>query len=224
MMEKDRKNNRLDAAIKNVLSAAAASEPEIDEIATKPFTYAAIRSRIDSADLAPARPERRRLVPVMAFGSVVLAAFIAGGAYLLNGDGAVAHQVAVAPVDQPAEPKGASVQTPDVFRPQVIAADFKTPKVKTVFRKRATRKTTRPAKKETRRTLSPDLADTFYALDYRGVSGEAVDGGRVVRLKVPRASLFAMGMNVPLENEAASVEADVMVGPDGVPHAIRLVD
>jgi len=222
MKEKDQKNNRLDAAIKNVILAAAATDSEIDQIASKPFTYAAIRSRIDSADLAPAAPERRRLIPVMAFGTVVLAAFIAGGAYLFNGDNAVSPQVAVAPVEQPAV--RVSVQPPDVFRPEVIAADFKTPRVKTVFRKRAPRKTSKPAKKETRRTLSPDLADTFYALDYRGVSDEAVDGGRVVRLKVPRASLFAMGMNVPLENEAASVEADVVVGPDGVPHAIRLVD
>jgi hypothetical protein len=33
-----------------------------------------------------------------------------------------------------------------------------------------------------------------------------------------------MGVNVPLENESASVQADVVVGSDGTARAIRLVD
>ena len=139
MTEKDQKNNGLDAAIKNVLLAAAASEAEIDEIAAKPFTYAAIRSRIDSADPVPAALAKRRLIPVTAFGAAALAAFIAGGAYMFNGANDVSPLAAVPPVEQPTVPRRSSVQPQDVFRPEVIAADFKTPRVKTVFRKRATR-------------------------------------------------------------------------------------
>jgi hypothetical protein len=33
-----------------------------------------------------------------------------------------------------------------------------------------------------------------------------------------------MGMNVPLENESPTVKADILVGPDGVTRAIRLVE
>jgi len=37
-----------------------------------------------------------------------------------------------------------------------------------------------------------------------------------------RASLFAMGINIPLENGAEVVKADLLVGPDGVTRAVRL--
>ena len=32
-----------------------------------------------------------------------------------------------------------------------------------------------------------------------------------------------MGIRVPLENDSDTVKADVIVGPDGVPRAVRLV-
>ena len=59
---------------------------------------------------------------------------------------------------------------------------------------------------------------------YTGDNGESARGGRVIRVEVSRATLFAMGINVPLENESPTVKADLLVGPDGVTRAIRLVE
>jgi hypothetical protein len=225
MNAKDQKNKGLDAAIKNVLLAASVSDAEIDEAVAKPFTYAAIRSRIDAAALEGSKPAKRRIVPVLSFATVLLASFVAGSSYIYESGSEPAPQFVAVPVIEPQSASKSLTDTPQAdFRPEMVAAAFKPAKVKTSLRNRSTRKFARPSKKESKRTLSPDLTDTFYALDYHGVADEAVDGGHVVRVKMPRASLFAIGMNVPLENEAASVEADVMVGPDGVPHAIRLVD
>ena len=75
-------------------------------------------------------------------------------------------------------------------------------------------------------SLEPDAETVkeFYPVTYTGDTGETVRGGRVIRVDVPRSTLFAMGLNVPLENESPTVKADLLVGPDGVTRAIRLVD
>jgi hypothetical protein len=62
----------------------------------------------------------------------------------------------------------------------------------------------------------------FYAIDGVGNIDRAA-GGRIIRVDVARSSLFAMGMNVPLENESPVVKADLLVGPDGITRGIRVV-
>jgi hypothetical protein len=64
----------------------------------------------------------------------------------------------------------------------------------------------------------------FMPVTYTGDNGESARGGRVIRVDISRATLFAMGINVPLENESPTVKADLLVGPDGVTRAIRLVE
>jgi hypothetical protein len=63
----------------------------------------------------------------------------------------------------------------------------------------------------------------FYALADMN-SAEPVTGGRVVRVDLPRASLVSLGVNVPLGSDKQLIKADLLVGPDGVPRAIRLVE
>jgi 2-polyprenyl-6-methoxyphenol hydroxylase-like FAD-dependent oxidoreductase len=41
---------------------------------------------------------------------------------------------------------------------------------------------------------------------------------------LPRASLVALGANISLEGDSQNVTADLLVGADGVPRAIRVVD
>jgi hypothetical protein len=61
----------------------------------------------------------------------------------------------------------------------------------------------------------------FYPISYAG--NETLAGGRIVRVDLPREQAFAMGIRVPLENDSDTVRADIIVGPDGVPRAVRLV-
>lgn len=63
----------------------------------------------------------------------------------------------------------------------------------------------------------------FYALSYAGDPNETERGGRIIRVDIPRSTLFAMGVDIPLENEAETVKADLLVGNDGVTRAIRVV-
>jgi hypothetical protein len=50
-----------------------------------------------------------------------------------------------------------------------------------------------------------------------------LESGRIVRLELPMAFLPAYGIDVPPEDASRVVEADVLVGQDGQPRAIRFV-
>ena len=87
-------------------------------------------------------------------------------------------------------------------------------------------RSSRPAKPSTERASFKPVqpANQFLPVTYTGDGGESAKGGRVVRIDVPRSTLFAMGFNVSLENESPTVKADLLIGPDGVTRAVRLVE
>ena len=65
----------------------------------------------------------------------------------------------------------------------------------------------------------------FYALSNTGnIEEELRRGGRVVRVDMPRSSLFAMGVDLPLENDSKYIKTDLSLAADGVPRAIRFLD
>jgi hypothetical protein len=79
----------------------------------------------------------------------------------------------------------------------------------------------RPPQRPIQAPVNDDNNGDFYPISYAG--NEALAGGRIIRVDLPRAQAFAMGIRVPLENDSDTVKADVIVGPDGVPRAVRLV-
>ncbi len=64
----------------------------------------------------------------------------------------------------------------------------------------------------------------FYALAFAGNPGETGEELRIVRAELSRSSLFALGVNLPIENESEKIKTDLLVGADGVARAIRFVD
>ena len=67
-----------------------------------------------------------------------------------------------------------------------------------------------------------EITSEFIALTYTNETS-AIDSGMVVRVKVPRATLIAMGLPMNAANKDGYVKADLVVGDDGVARAIRLV-
>jgi hypothetical protein len=75
-----------------------------------------------------------------------------------------------------------------------------------------------------KRSAEPrDGRPQFYPLNYSGDTSELSAGSHIVRVDIPRSSLFAMGVDVPLENDSETVKADLLVGADGVTRAIRVL-
>ena len=51
-----------------------------------------------------------------------------------------------------------------------------------------------------------------------------MESGSLVRMDVPVAELPALGLAPPPSNRTASVRADLIIGQDGLPRAVRLVN
>ena len=49
------------------------------------------------------------------------------------------------------------------------------------------------------------------------------EGGQIVRVEVPRSTLASFGVPVNMDRYNERVKADIVVGVDGMAHAIRFV-
>jgi hypothetical protein len=63
----------------------------------------------------------------------------------------------------------------------------------------------------------------FYALTYTGKPVEPGEHLKIIRAELSRSSLFALGVNLPIENDSEKIKTDLLVGADGIAKAIRFV-
>jgi hypothetical protein len=107
-----------------------------------------------------------------------------------------------APVDSPPAPGAVDA----IRKPRLVAPQ-------------TDRKKTSPATAE---TLAHSTAGEFMPLTYLA-DATAMDTGTVIRVQLSRSALVSLGLPTNIENSRDSVEAEVVVGDDGVARAIRLV-
>ena len=219
-----------------ILAAGALREAEIDKIAAREDLFAGVLAKMNSAP-APAPKEvfsfarfvRRHELGIGGAFAVVLCIGVFG-LYLRQ----PSVEVSVRNIELPAvQPEAARSE----ITPQVIvngsAADRTQDRVmdappaapeptveRAVYRQARPSAPPRPQRASVNEAAEPE----FLPVTYTGDNGESARGGRVIRVDVLRSTLFAMGINVPLENESPTVKADLLVGPDGVTRAIRLVE
>lgn len=79
-----------------------------------------------------------------------------------------------------------------------------------------------PAAREAYDAAPAELATEFLPLLEPG-SLAAIESGHVVRVRLPRSSLTALGLPMNQDRAGESVTADVLLGEDGVARAIRFV-
>jgi hypothetical protein len=96
---------------------------------------------------------------------------------------------------------------------------------KTEVRRR--RPTTRPkdpgaAKPQPDNAANTEIATDFLPMSY-GSTVNLQDGGQMVRVELPRSAMASFGLPVNMDRANEKVKADVLLGLDGVAHAIRFV-
>ena len=116
-------------------------------------------------------------------------------------------------------PETEQTENPEI-KPQLIAKK-KTFKNETLRKQKIERKkplVKRPAQSDT------ELLRDFYALNYVGNPNETEEALRIVRAELSPSALFALGVNVPIENAREKIKTDLLIGSDGVARAIRFVE
>ena len=218
-------NKKIDEIGKMLVKAGAMQSREIEEIVANPNLFEGVRQRISLGETEQPTPRRWILRPVTAgFAAVAIVAIAAFG-YVTFKSGPAMDVVIAPPVPVPAK----TVSVPKSSTPDQIVDAIAPPTVEPMpkHERIASRQTPSVRESRPRRSAEPQQArfvDDFYAVSYAGDPHETERGGRIVRVDIPRSTLFAMGINVPLENESATVKADLLIGSDGVTRAIRVVE
>ena len=217
-------NKKADEIGKMLVKAGTMSSREIDRIVADPRSFEAVRLRIALGEIERPASDRWIFRPaiVASLSVAVIAVAVVAFGSLKSGN---SKQIAVAPA-QPANTQSdlpkRSIEPDRIVSPKIPAEDGIRPE-------RAVSKTPisnlRVSRQQKRPSVRVDrFTDNFYAVSYAGDPHETERGGRIVRVDIPRSTLFAMGINVPLENESATVKADLLIGNDGVTRAIRVVE
>ena len=80
----------------------------------------------------------------------------------------------------------------------------------------------RPASVPVANVANSEIATDFIPLRYTSAAS-LQDGGQIVRVELPRSALANFGLPVNMDRYNERVKADVLVGVDGLAHAIRFV-
>lgn len=216
-------NTKLDNIGKQLIRQGLVSADDVDQVTNKATLFDGVLKQI--AEASPAVTNRSssrwRYAPALA-GLAVVVTVVTFGIIQKNSEQPTTNVgTKLAPADVPVEarpvnlpplragsnPTSDRASIPNVSRPrfETMSAGLKT----------AAQRSKRPEYRES--------DGDFYAVSYEGDVADAARGGRIVRVDMPRSSLFAMGVNVPLENDSETVKADLLVGPDGMTRAVRLV-
>jgi len=67
-----------------------------------------------------------------------------------------------------------------------------------------------------------EIATDFLPVTFGGAANLS-EGGRMMRVDLPRSAMATFGLPVNMDRVNERVKADVLVGVDGLPHAIRFV-
>lgn len=224
MNKRDIKNSELDAIGERLLKSARLSGEEIDSIVAAPGLFDAARARVADIQERPIRKSKW-------FGWKPAAAMAAAAAVLIVSlyFGSLSRtETAAEPYSQEVLRPALSIKSDPSKQDftRVTADQSKRPEapiarptaVKAVYREEA-----QPVRPK-RRVAPVKNESPFHALSFAGNVEDAVRGGHVVRVDMPRSALFALGVNLPLENDGKFVKTDVLMGSDGVPRAIRFVE
>lgn len=94
----------------------------------------------------------------------------------------------------------------------------------TGFRDRRSPQAKRPATPRNRpdNASNTEIATDFLPLSY-GSTVNLQDGGQMVRVELPRSAMASFGLPVNMDRANEKVKADVLLGVDGLAHAIRFV-
>lgn len=79
-------------------------------------------------------------------------------------------------------------------------------------------------KEESPQVAKKEPQKIFYSLPFAENNEAANENLQIVSTELSRSELFALGLDVQLENESSTVETELLVGNDGIARAIRVVE
>jgi hypothetical protein len=234
MNKKKLTNEELDGAARELFRATRVSADEIERIVASPMLFDSIKHRIqiDRPRQKTGFFERWAGLPVLNWNHAVAAfaiavVFLAGTVAILvavKRNPTMPQQARDTKLDAPVNTSGrvgGNVPAPEPETgPQptgIVPVSYKKGPVKPgkAAVKHAPARQNQPPRFE--------AEGDFYPVTFAGGIEDMSGGGQIVRTEIPRSSLFAMGVDIPLESVNEKVKTDLLIGPDGVVRGVRIV-
>jgi hypothetical protein len=217
---------------REIVLAVRADEKDVDAAAEAPFAYQRIRARIASERQRGKRPALTAAALSAGLGRIF--ELIAGT--ILRRRSLVAA-AAIAVIGIPASLWFRStdrILLPPVTEP--VAANLPPPILPAPVKVAVERQTTaegeespgpqagraRAATRSIRRSEAGEIATDFLPLTYLANS-DALESGHVMRVQVSRMALASLGVPMNTDRANEMVNADIVIGDDGLAHAIRII-
>lgn len=237
-MDRKISDEQIDRVAENLLKNFALDESAVKEIAASPQLWRNVRGRI--ADEKVRREKSWFAVfrtPALAFGAAAFVAFGGFALWFLNSENEAnltANQNLVRPANEeiagnrsniPSTDESVNPQNSGFIAPsQKITANISAPKPKLIAKKQTKEKSAKTIGKSPERKIAPASAaeetkTDFIALTY----APETDSGQIVRVKVPGSMMVALGVKANVEKESELVNAEVLLGDDGMARAIRFI-
>ena len=225
-MKKQLSDEHLDKLMRRLIKDASPDDAAINDIADSPSLWWSVQREINSQKDArsPWPPVRFRW---LAIGVPALAALAFVTIFVFRPTGEKTEQAGVqqnvvlpanetpSPViTEPALPANENKET-------VVAAVKAVPRTyehSAVKASTARRRLTSPASRREIETAN-EIKSDFIALSY----ARNPESGQIVRVKVPSSMMVTLGLVSSVEKPANLVDAEVVVGDDGMTHAIRFI-
>jgi hypothetical protein len=218
-------NNELEQIGRGIFKATRPSVEEIEKIVTAPQLLDSIKARI-KADEQTLRPEnlflakqsKRPLWNWQTVTGTLLILIVCSALIIYKNISGPDIQTSASLSVKAGKVENRGTKTPAVqnrinskqivFKPKILKQPDQARKPK-IFK---------PSK-----SIPKSSPEIFYSLAAGGNLENSGEDLRVVRTELSRAELFALGINLPLENETIKIKTDLLIGEDGVARAIRFV-
>lgn len=221
-METNSNDKRLEILLKELVSSAAADETTIDEVISSPTVWRGVHRQIHDLPVASsfklATIWRRVLIgaPTAVAAAVLIAVFVSQSAVSPEPVSEQAVLVQSEHVDAPpSSPREAAPEIPIIRVPEV---EQKRPVQYRVLKGRPIKARPQIAQSGTDPAES-EIKSEFIALSY----ARDPETGQIVRVKVPRSMMVTVGLLASVDEPATLVDAEVLLGDDGLTRAIRFI-
>lgn len=228
-MKKQLSDEKLDRLIGQMMKESMVEDDELENIAASPSIWWGVQRNI-AQKTAPWPPPVKWL-RVFFIGAPATAAMVLLGFYFFAGLMIVPadDKASVSPAYTPSLPE---TKTSKLTAPTPSETQKSEPRNLTVAVKplrASTARVTRPTlqkvaiqKKDVNRkqlTTAETIKTDFIALSY----ARSPESGQIVRVKVPSSMMVTLGLVNSVAEPSSLVDAEVLVGDDGLTHSIRFV-
>ena len=223
-MRKQFTDEQLDQMMRTLVNDAALNEAEVNEIADSPTMLWAVKRQIASQkelSVSPWPPISKLWrwlmigVPTAAAAAALLISFVVfkpvnevGVAGIIPVNNVVSSQPKATE-----EPTIAKTEDKTVIRKQVTAVPVKFTAPKSIVNRSVSNSTLAKV------TTKTEIKTEFIALSY----ARNPESGQIVRVKVPSSMMVTLGLVASVEKPSNLVDAEVLVGDDGLSRAIRFI-